>query len=101
MASQSRMKMSIWSRLARDLPDNCSSFYVAVKPSERRTTSLSIRYDAALVGAMRGVPTLNGYSGYLPPGWDLWEVKDAGFESNVQRWIAAPINSRAMFVASL
>ena len=60
--------MNIWSRLARDLPDNCSSFYVAVKPSAPHN-QFEYQIEAALVGAIRGVPTLNGYSGYLPPGW--------------------------------
>ena len=76
------------SRLARELPDDCSSFYVTVKPTAPHN-QFEYQIDAALVGAMRGVPTLNGYSGYLPPAWDLWEVKDPRYEGNVKRWIAA------------
>ncbi len=76
------------SRLARQLPSDCSSFYIAVKPAAPHNI-FEYQIDAALVGAMRGVPTLNGYSGYWPQGWDLWEVRNPIYENNVKRWIAA------------
>jgi|GEM_PF-547591 len=75
------------SRLARELPANCSSFYVTVKPSAPHN-QFEYQIDAAFVSVMTGVPTLNGYSGHLPPTWNLWEVKDAAYESNVKSWIA-------------
>lgn len=75
-------------RLSHDLPANCSSFYVTVGPTAPHN-EFEYQLDAALVSAMRNVPTLNGYSGYLPPTWDLWAVKDTvAYESNVKRWIA-------------
>ena len=40
-----------------------------------------------LVSVMRGVPTLNGYSGHAPPGWSLREVEAPGYEENVRKWI--------------
>lgn len=75
-------------RLAQSLPDNCSSFYVAAK-----TTALHSQFeyhvDAALVSAMKGVPTLNGYSGQLPVNWHLWDVMGGpAYEANVKSWIA-------------
>jgi hypothetical protein len=76
------------SRLAQDLPSNCSSFYVTVGPTAPHN-EFEYQLDAAMVSAMRNVPTLNGYSGYLPPTWDLWAVKDTvAYENNVKRWIA-------------
>lgn len=75
-------------RLATSLPDNCSSFYVAAK-----TTALHSQFeyhvDAALVSAIKRIPTLNGYSGQLPVNWHLWDVMGGpAYEANVKSWIA-------------
>ncbi|HEU4509587.1 MAG TPA: DUF4214 domain-containing protein, partial [Pyrinomonadaceae bacterium] len=75
-------------RLAQSLPDNCSSFYVAAK-----TTALHSQFeyhvDAALVSAIKHIPTLNGYSGQLPVNWHLWDVMGGpAYEANVKTWIA-------------
>jgi hypothetical protein len=75
-------------RLAESVPDNCSSFYVAAK-----TTALHSQFeyhvDAALVSAIKRVPTLNGYSGQLPVNWQLWDVMGGpAYEANVKSWIA-------------
>lgn len=74
-------------RLAASLPNNCSSFYVAAK-----TTALHSQFeyhvDAALVSAMKRIPTLNGYSGQLPVNWQLWDVMAGpAYEANVKSWI--------------
>lgn len=74
------------SRLAGELPSDCSSFYVVVKPTSPHNL-FEYQIDAALIGVMRGVPTLNGYSGYWPPSWDLWDIRNANYENNVKRWI--------------
>lgn len=77
------------SELAQELHADCSSFYVTVKPDAPHNT-FEYQIDAALVSAIKGVPTLNGYSGALPPTWDLWEVKaGANYENNVKAWIAS------------
>ena len=76
------------SRLAQQLPADCPSFYIAVKPAALHNV-FEYQIDAALVGVMRGVPTLNGYSGYWPPTWNLWSVRNPDYENNVKNWIAA------------
>ncbi|MDQ2974166.1 MAG: hypothetical protein M3R69_01995 [Acidobacteriota bacterium] len=73
---------------AANLPDNCSSFYVAVGPYAAHN-EYEYQIDAALIAVMRGVPTFNGYSGQSPPNWGLWEVKSHEYEDNVKRWIEA------------
>jgi hypothetical protein len=73
-------------KLAAKLPDNCSSFYVVAAPV-RRPGKYEYQIDAMLVSIMRGVPTLNGYSGHVPPGWSLREVEAPDYEENVKRWI--------------
>jgi hypothetical protein len=72
--------------LAAKLPDNCSSFYVVAAPV-RRPVKYEYQIDAMLVSVMRGVPTLNGYSAHVPPGWSLREVEAPGYEENVRKWI--------------
>ena len=74
-------------RVSHDLPNNCSSFYAAIKPTALHNI-FEYQVDAALVSAIKRVPTLNGYSGQLPPKWDLWDMMGEGYENNVKRWIA-------------
>jgi len=73
-------------RVAQSLPNDCSSFYVAVKPSALHN-QFEYQIDAIFVSIMKGLPTLNGYSGQLPPGWNLWEVMDPGYDASVKQWI--------------
>lgn len=83
-----RAENSYLARLAKELPDNCGSFYVSVGPNARRN-QFEYQVDAMLVSQMRKVPTMNGYSGQFPPGWfpGLWEVKAPEYENNMRRWI--------------
>jgi len=79
-------EMARLDKLAARLPDNCSSFYVVAAPV-RRPVKYEYQIDAMLVSIMRGVPTLNGYSGHVPPGWSLREVEAPDYEENVKQWI--------------
>ena len=74
-------------RLAAALPQHCAAFYAAASPV-RRPIKYEYQIDAMLVSTMRRVPTLNGYSGHVPPGWDLQEVEAPDYEERVARWIA-------------
>jgi hypothetical protein len=73
---------------AAALPDNCSSFYIAVGPYATHN-QFEYQTDAALISVMTGVPTLNGYSGQLPPNWGLWQVRARDYEDKVKVWIDA------------
>jgi hypothetical protein len=73
-------------KLAAKLPENCSSFYV-VSGTVRNQAKYEYQIDAMLVSIMRQVPTLNGYSGHVPPGWSLREVEAPDYEENVTQWI--------------
>jgi hypothetical protein len=42
--------------------------------------------DAAWVALLSGVPTLHGYSGTEPPGWDLNGMKRPDFKARVMAW---------------
>ncbi len=78
-------------KLAARLPENCSSFCAVAGPVGR-PVKYEYQIDAMLVSIMRQVPTLNGYSGYVPLGWSLWEVEAPGYEENVKKWINLYIN---------
>lgn len=73
-------------RVAQSLPNDCSSFYVAVKPAALHN-QFEYHIDAVFISVLKGVPTLNGYSGQLPPNWHLWELMDPSYENNVKHWI--------------
>ena len=73
-------------RVAQSLPNDCSSFYVAVKPAALHN-QFEYHIDAVFISIIKGVPTLNGYSGQLPPDWHLWELMDPMYEHNVRHWI--------------
>ena len=74
-------------RLAQSLPNDCSSFYVALDPPIIHN-EFEYQLDAMLVAFLKGIPTLNGYTGHLPPDWGLWEVDGPAYENHVKRWIA-------------
>lgn len=73
-------------RLAQSLPHDCSSFYITVKPPIIHILH-DYQVDAMFVSHLKGVPTLNGYSGQWPQGWDLWDVTQPGYEDNVKKWV--------------
>ena len=83
-----KAEQSYLAKLSGKLPENCSAFYIAIGPDGQRN-QFEYQLDAALVSIMRHVPTLNGYSGQLPPNWSLWEVKASDYEANVKAWIDA------------
>lgn len=72
--------------LAATLPDDCSAFYATAREDANPVTYES-QIDAMMVSVMRQVPTLNGYSGQFPAGWNLWDVVDPDYEAHVRQWI--------------
>ena len=66
-------------------PTDCKSFYVASEPQKLDTI---VQIDAMLIAQRVGLPTLNGYSGNLPPEWSLYETADANYEQNARAWAA-------------
>jgi hypothetical protein len=63
-------------------PRQCRAFYAA--PHEEESEDLQV--DAMMVAQAQNLPTLNGYSGFKPPGWDLGETDTADYEQRVLRW---------------
>jgi hypothetical protein len=73
--------------LAASLSPQCAVFYAAAAPV-REPVKHEDQIDAMLVSVIRRVPTVNGYSGHVPPGWSLREVEAPDYEQRVARWIA-------------
>lgn len=69
---------------ASNPPDGCESFYVT--DVDRVQTDHSL-ITAMLVAHRVDRPTLNGYSGQKPPGWDLAPWLD-DYDTEVADWIA-------------
>lgn len=73
--------------LAASLPQNCAVFYAAAAPV-RKPVKHEEQIDAMLVSVIRRLPTVNGYTGHLPPGWSLRDVEAPDYEQKVAEWIA-------------
>jgi hypothetical protein len=81
-----RAELSRLQLLAASLPQNCAVFYASAAPV-RAPVKHEEQIDAMLVSVMRGVPTVNGYGGHVPPGWSLRDVEAPDYEQRVARWI--------------
>jgi hypothetical protein len=62
---------------------DCESFYIANEPGQPTTV---VQVDAMLVAQRVGIPTINGYSGNRPIGWNLYDSTDADYEKNARAW---------------
>jgi len=67
----------------------CAAFYLR---SSTARPAYAVQLDAMLAGLERGVPTLNGYSGNTPPGWDLSEPQ-LTTRAQLEQWLARFPNS--------
>ena len=69
----------------------CRSFYVR-RASDKymsRSENMWALYagDAMFVALREGLPTLNGYSAWGPPGWDLANPQGRDYRDRVRDWI--------------
>jgi hypothetical protein len=91
-AFSKRQELARLDRLIAKLPENSGPFYVTVKPGLMTDSfggplsATDVQIDAMLVSSIRGVPTLNGYSGANPPGWGLYKVRSPSYGQYVRDW---------------
>ncbi|MGP8124151.1 MAG: hypothetical protein ACLP8B_26985 [Xanthobacteraceae bacterium] len=64
-------------------PTGCRSFLLATDASKPK---IEQQVDAMLIAQRAGVPTLNGYSGWIPTGWTLFEINKHSYQSNAWDW---------------
>lgn len=80
-------------RIAAQLPPGCRAFFLASSGGGR--SDVDVHDDAMWVALATGVPTVNGRSGNVPPGWGLADAHVASPEERtalVQRldgWLAS------------
>lgn len=80
-------------RVASLVPAGCRAFFYA--PAALESWDEKTQLDAMWAGVWVGVPTVNGYSGHVPEGWDLARhtVKDqddaARLHAALERWAQA------------
>ena len=65
-------------------PEECRSFY-AVDPSGKFGGG-QIPLQAMLISVQIGLPTVNGLSGQVPPGWNLWAPEDPLYPDAARQW---------------
>ena len=80
-----------WVAAPVDVEGACRSFFVtpASPAYTGRSPDLVTLYaiDAMFVSLGQSIPTLNGYSGRLPRGWNLGDPHDPGYPGAVSRWV--------------
>ncbi len=65
-------------------PSSCASFFLAY-PATPERMYFANQIDAMFIARLDDVPTLNGYSGWFPPGWEFLNF-DANYLANVRQW---------------
>lgn len=76
----------IFARVSRP-PSTCRSFFLTYPARRSEAPSfLSVnQIDAMLIARNYNIRTINGYSGWFPPGWNFLRF-DKDYLSNVKRW---------------
>ncbi len=64
-------------------PRECRSFYAAPQPGR---APYEVQVDAIMLAQAQHLPTINGYSGLLPPGWDFYDTNAPDYEQRAVRW---------------
>lgn len=81
-----------WVAAPIEIDPSCRSFYIkgASREYMSRSDHMWSQYgiDAFFVSLNHGIPTLNGYSAWVPEGWGLMNPQDADYDQGVAQWIA-------------
>ncbi len=67
----------------------CQSFAIRQSSPLRPTSPIALQIDAMLIAERLTLPTVNGYSGFTPPGWHLENPQAPQYPDLVDRWTAA------------
>jgi hypothetical protein len=70
---------------AQIAPERCPAFVVRTTSSGPES-EIDLQTMAMLAAMQTGVPTLNGYSGKYPYGWDLEKLRAPGYPDRVREW---------------
>jgi hypothetical protein len=72
---------------------SCRSFFVTRATSAAYTSRSDNPWglygtDAAFIATRNSLPTLNGYSAWVPPDWGLFNPEEPGYLAEVRKWIS-------------
>lgn len=67
-------------------PNRCVSFYVS-DSVPNTVPYYAFQTEAMLISQRTGLPTLNGWSGNNPPGWEFEDPNSASYLAAVQVWV--------------
>ena len=66
-------------------PERCQAFIVQTSTTGPEA-EIDLQTMAMLAAMQTGVPTLNGYSGKYPYGWDMEKIRAPGYLDRVREW---------------
>jgi hypothetical protein len=69
-------------------PFRCESFFIQ-QAAIPRLPGVALQIDAMLISQRLAVPTINGYSGFNPPGWKLGNPSTPDYLDDVASWASA------------
>lgn len=87
-ATISRRETAAWIDAVPPAPADCRVFYLAPRAAPVDRAGWIHQAQAMLFSQVRNMPTINGYSSWLPDGWDLEEPAAPGYAAAVRDWAA-------------
>jgi hypothetical protein len=103
-----------WVETPIQIDPACRSFYIKGASADYMSRSphkwALYSGDSMFIALKHGLPTLNGYSAWTPPGWELTNPQESTYPERVQYWIQKnnlrdvcelDIEARTMRVASM
>lgn len=66
-------------------PARCRAFWVSNPPPGR--PFFAVQIDAMLIAVTQAIPTINGYSGLTPTGWELVDPASPAYDRQVTDWL--------------
>ena len=85
-ATISRRATNAWIDGVPALPPGCRVFYLVPRVEPVDKPGWIHQADAMLLSQARGIPTVNGYSSWLPDHWSLKEPAKPGYAAAVHDW---------------
>jgi hypothetical protein len=85
-ATISRRAKLAWLQAIPPAPAECRAFYLVPGAEPHAKPGYEHQTDAMLFSQLRGIATVNGYSSWLPDGWDLEEPSRPGYAVAVRAW---------------
>ena len=85
-ATISRRATKAWIDAVPALPPGCRVFYLVPRAEPVDKEGWIHQADAMLLSQARGIPTVNGYSSWLPDHWALEEPAKPGYATAVRDW---------------